>query len=203
MISYTQRMGLSGGIGSGKSTATAMLGEAGACVIDADAISRATTAPDGSAIAAIEQHFGPSFIAADGGLNRDEMRDLIFTDNEAKHRLENIVHPLIQIEMQRQFQLAVSKQAKLVVYDIPLLVESKHWRQIVDQILIVDCLPETQINRVMRRNALKREVVEKIIANQASREQRLKAADIVIFNESINISQLRDELMLVARIYGL
>ena len=203
MTSYTQRIGLTGGIGSGKSTATAMLGEAGACVIDADAISRAMTAPNGSAIAAIQHHFGVDFIAADGSLNREKMRALIFTNIHAKQQLENIVHPLIQLEIQYQFQTAVSAQAKLVVYDIPLLVESKHWRQSVDQVLVVDCLPETQIRRVMSRNLLQREAIEKIIANQASREQRLKAADIVIYNESISINQLRDEVNQVARLFGL
>ena len=203
MASYTQRIGLTGGIGSGKSTASAMLVEAGACVIDADAISRATTAPKGSAIAAIQHHFGFDFIATDGSLNREKMRALIFTNILAKQQLENIIHPLIQLEIQHQFQTAVSEQAKLVVYDIPLLVESKHWRQSVDQVLVVDCLPETQISRVMSRNLLQREAIEKIIANQASREQRLKAADIVIYNESISINQLRDEVNQVARLFGL
>ena len=131
------------------------------------------------------------------------MRALIFTNILAKQQLENIIHPLIQLEIQHQFQAAVSEQAKLVVYDIPLLVESKHWRQSVDQVLVVDCLPETQIRRVMSRNLLQREAIEKIIANQASREQRMKAADIVIYNESISINQLRDEVNQVARLFGL
>lgn len=203
MASYTQRIGLTGGIGSGKSTVAAMLTQLGACVIDADAISRSMTAQHGRAIAPIKNHFGASFIAADGSLNRDRMRDLIFTDVHAKQSLENIIHPLIRFDMQRQFQVAEQSHAKLVVCDIPLLVESGHWRQMMDRIVVIDCTLDTQIDRVMARNLLKRAAVEKMITSQADRTQRLKAADVVIYNESISIDQLSHEVSQVAHLFGL
>lgn len=203
MTGKTHRIGLTGGIGSGKSTAAAMFADLGACVIDADAISRSVTASHGSAIAPIRRLFGEPFIAADGSLDRMKMRELIFTDALAKKKLEDIIHPLIQFEMQRQFQAAELVHSKLVVYDVPLLVESGHWRQAVDRVVVIDCTPETQIERVIARNTLEREGIEKIIASQANRTVRLKAADCIIFNESITLDQLRHEVTQVARVFGL
>lgn len=203
MASYTQRIGLTGGIGSGKSTTADMFAHLGARVIDADTISRSVTAPHGSAIAPIQSQFGVSFIAADGSLNRERMRDLIFTDTHAKKRLENIIHPLIQLEMQRQFQAAQLAHSKLVVYDIPLLAESSVWRPEMEQIVVIDCTYETQIERVIARRTLERAAVEQIIASQAGRAARLKVADIIIFNESITVNQLRHEVSQVAHIFGL
>lgn len=203
MTSNTPRIGLTGGIGSGKSTAAAMFADLGACVIDADAISRSVTASQGSAIEPIKKQFGSSFIDADGSLNRERMRDLIFTDTLARETLENITHPLIKLGMQRQFETAELARAKLVLYDIPLLVESGHWRQVLDRVVVIDCTPATQIDRVMARSTLTREAVEKIMASQASRTQRLKAADVIIFNESITVDQLRHKVSQVAHIFGL
>lgn len=184
------RLGLTGGIGSGKSTVAGMLAALGAVIIDADAISRSLTASHGAAIATIKQQFGEAMIGADGSLNRSCMRDLVFTDSEAKKRLESIIHPLIKLEMQRQEQSALATGAKLIVYDIPLLVESENWRATLNQVLVIDCLEQTQINRVMLRNTIKHQDVEKIIASQASRKMRNSAADILIFNDSITVEQL-------------
>lgn len=188
------RLGLTGGIGSGKSTVANIFSALGAVVIDADAISRSLTAPHGAAIETIKRQFGEAMISADGGLNRDRMRELVFTDIGAKKHLEAIIHPLIKLAMQRQDQAAATSAAKLIVYDIPLLVESQNWRAVLDQIMVIDCLESTQISRVMQRNTLKQEDVEKIIASQASRKMRNSAADILIFNDSITVEQLSEEV---------
>ena len=199
MLHQPTRLGLTGGIGSGKSTVAGMLAALGAVVIDADAISRSLTATHGAAIEAIKQQFGEAMISADGSLNRNCMRDLVFTDSDAKNRLESIIHPLIKLEIQRQEQSAISLGTKLIVYDIPLLVESTNWRPVLDQVLVVDCPEQTQIERVMARNTLEQEDVKKIIANQASRKMRNSAADIVIFNDSITVEQLREQVTLIAQ----
>ncbi len=193
------RLGLTGGIGSGKSTVANMFTVLGAVVIDADAISRSLTTTHGAAIEAIKQQFGEAMISADGSLNRNRMRDMVFTDSDVKNRLESIIHPLIKLEIQRQEQTAILLGSKLIVYDIPLLVETTNWRPVLDQVLVVDCLEQTQIERVMARNTLKQEDVKKIIANQASRKMRHSAADIVIFNDSITVEQLREQVMQVVQ----
>jgi dephospho-CoA kinase len=193
------RLGLTGGIGSGKSTVASMFVAAGAVVIDADAISRSLTAPNGAAISTIKQEFGDAMVNADGSLNRDRMRELVFTDLNSKKRIEAIIHPLVKLEMQRQDQAAADTGVKLIVYDIPLLVESQNWRPILDTVLVVDCSEQTQSERVMLRNALRKEDVAKIIASQASRKMRNKAADILIFNDSITVKHLNEQVMYVAR----
>ena len=193
------RLGLTGGIGSGKSTVASMFATFGAVVIDADAISRSLTMPNGTAIEAIRQQFGERMIAADGSLDRNFMRDVVFTDASAKSRLESIIHPLIKLEMKRQDQSAVASGTKLIVYDIPLLAESSTWRPLLDRVLVVDCREQTQIQRVMARSTLKRVDVERIIANQASRKMRNSIADILIFNDSITIEQLSEHVIQVAR----
>ena len=193
------RLGLTGGIGSGKSTVANMFTALGAVVIDADAISRSLTTTRGAAIEAIKQQFGEAMISADGSLNRNRMRDMVFTDSDVKNRLESIIHPLIKLEIQRQEQTAILLGNKLIVYDIPLLVETTNWRPVLDQVLVVDCLEQTQIERVMARNTLKQEDVKKIIANQASRKKRHGAADILIFNDSITVEQLREQVTQVVQ----
>lgn len=197
------RIGLTGGIGSGKSTVATLFAKLGAFVIDADKISRNVTAIGGPAIEPIKNHFGNAFIQADGSLNRDHMRQLVFNDAMARDVLEGIIHPLIQQEMQHQLQNAALINTQLVVYDIPLLAESSHWRQELDGVLVVDCSHKTQINRVMTRNAFTRETIEKIIASQTSRTERLKVADSIIFNENITLDQLRSEVCQVAEVYGI
>ncbi|MGE0330722.1 MAG: dephospho-CoA kinase [Ramlibacter sp.] len=184
------RLGLTGGIGSGKSTVARLMAEAGAAHMDADAIARGTTAPGGTAISAIRAVFGDSLIGADGALDRDRMRTLAFTDPTAKKRLEAIVHPLVGEETARQAQQALDAGFKLLVFDIPLLVESGRWRQQLDHILVVDCEPGTQIARVAARSGLAADAIAAIIAAQAPRAQRLAAADSVIYNDAITLAEL-------------
>ena len=188
------RLGLTGGIGSGKSTVTQMLAARGAAVIDSDAIARSVTAANGSAMPAIAQEFGKEFVAPDGSLDRDRMRALVFSDPSAKLRLEAIVHPLVGIATQAQAQAAVQAGHTLLVFDVPLLVESPRWRKLVDKVLVVDCLESTQITRVMVRSGLTREAVENIIRAQATRVQRLAAADITLFNEGLHLEQLQQSV---------
>lgn len=191
-------VGLTGGIGSGKSTVAALLVQHGAAVIDADAIARQVTAPGGAAIAAIAKRFGADFITTDGAMNRDRMRALAFADSHAKQQLEAIVHPLVGAETWRRAHAAQAAGHPCLVFDVPLLVESASWRQKVDHVLVVDCLPETQILRVMARNAMSRATVESIIAQQSSRQRRLKSADSVIFNDTLTLEDLGMEVAALA-----
>jgi dephospho-CoA kinase len=202
MSHHPLRLGLTGGIGSGKSTVAKMLADFGAVVIDADLISRSLTAPQGMAIEAIRIEFGDIMITPENSLDRERMRDLIFTHASAKSRLESIIHPLVKLETLRQYQSALKANSKLVVYDIPLLAESANWRPVLDQILVIDCLEETQIKRVMTRNNLKHIDVAKIISNQANRKMRNSVADILIFNDSISVEQLRAQVMQVTQHLG-
>ena len=187
------RIGLTGGIGSGKSTVSQMLQARGAAVMDADAIARSLTAPQGAAMAAIAHTFGAAFVTADGALNREHMRTHVFSQPKAKQALEAIIHPLVAQETQRQAQAAIDNGHHTLVFDVPLLVESvARWRAQIDRILVVDCLQETQIQRVMTRNGLSRDAVETIIAAQASRTHKLAAADWVIYNDGITLEVLRE-----------
>lgn len=185
------RLGLTGGIGSGKSTVAGMLTARGGAVIDSDAIARSVTAANGSAIAAISQSFGAEFLTPDGALDRERMRALVFSDLSAKLRLEAIVHPLVAMATQAQAQQAILSGHTLLIFDVPLLVESSRWRKLVDQVLVIDCLENTQIDRTMVRSGLTREAVQNIIRAQATRTQRLAAADITLFNEGLDLEQLR------------
>ncbi|OOG41180.1 dephospho-CoA kinase [Polaromonas sp. A23] len=194
-------VGLTGGIGSGKSTVAAMLVDCGAAVIDSDAIARAATAPGGAAIAPIARQFGVAFVTAEGAMDRDAMRQLVFADPQAKSRLEAIVHPLVGEETARQ---AAKADSACVVFDVPLLVESGRWRQRVDKVLVIDCSEETQITRVMARNGWSREAVQQIIAGQASRDERLAAADICIYNEeALSLAALKVMVRELAQRFGL
>jgi dephospho-CoA kinase len=198
-----RRIGLTGGIGSGKSTVLAMLQEMGATAVDADAISRATTAPGGAAIAAIAQRFGPDFITPEGALDRSRMRERAYAHPEARRELEQIIHPLVGAEIARQVQAAEDAGARCIVFDIPLLVESGRWRAQVERVLVVDCEPETQVERVVARSALAPEEVRAIIAAQAPRSLRLAAADVVICNEGLTLDGLRNVVEQAARSFGL
>jgi dephospho-CoA kinase len=197
------RIGLTGGIGSGKSTVLHMLTELGAAAIDADAISRATTAAGGAAIAAIAQRFGADFIGPDGALDRARMRERAYADPQARRQLEEIIHPLVGAESARQVDAALAAGVPCIVFDIPLLVESARWRAQVDRVLVVDCSPDTQVQRVVARSGLAPDAVRAIMAAQATREQRLAAADIVICNEQLTLDQLRDNVVQAARSFGL
>ena len=188
-----QTIGLTGGIGSGKSTVGQMLVDLGAHLVDTDAISRSLTAPGGHAIGAITQAFGPDMVDAHGAMDRARMRTLAFSDPTALARLETILHPLIGQQADHHASLAAPGQR--VVYDVPLMVESgRRWRDKVDRILVVDALPETQIQRVMARSGWERPAVEAVLAKQATREQRRAAADHTILNDGITLEELRRQV---------
>jgi dephospho-CoA kinase len=194
------RLGLTGGIGSGKSTVASLLQAHGAAVIDADAISRATTRKGGAAMEPIAQIFGPAFVGADGALDRQRMREHVFARPEARHTLEAIIHPLVGAEIRAQAQ---SCRSACLVFDVPLLVESGHWRHQLDRVLVVDCLVSTQIRRVMQRSGWDMDTTQAVIQNQSSRELRLAAADTVLFNEGDNLAQLQQLVAQLALRLGL
>ena len=185
-----RRIGLTGGIGSGKSTLAQLLVARGVALIDADAVSRQLTAAGGAAMPDIKREFGPAFIAADGSLARDRMRELVFAQPEARLRLQALLHPRILSALLEQETLLINQGKPLVLLDIPLLVESAHWRQKLDRVLVVDCSTDTQIRRVMQRSGMTAEQVQGIMATQANRAQRLSAADWVIDNDSDDIGKL-------------
>lgn len=188
------RLGLTGGIGSGKSTVAQMLVDCGAALVDADACARAVTAAGGAAIHAIRETFGAGYISPDGALDRERMRELVFRDPPARQRLESIVHPLVGQAIATQAAEAMQAGHQVVVFDVPLLVESGRWRQQVDRVLVVDCAPRTQVERVVARSGLTPEAVQAIMATQATRERRLAAADAVICNDLLSLSALRAEV---------
>ncbi|MBQ9579526.1 MAG: dephospho-CoA kinase [Ottowia sp.] len=200
------RLGLTGGIGSGKSTVAALLTEAGATVIDADAISRAITGAGGAALPVIHEAFGAHVFDATGALDRAAMRALVSANPGARQRLEAIVHPIVMQESLRQAQAAQQRGAQLIVFDVPLLAESgARWRAQLDAVLVVDCEPEEQIARVAARSGWPRAHIEGIMAAQAARGERLAAADFVIFNGSgVSLPTLRAQVQaLLRRLMGL
>lgn len=172
-------VGLTGGIGSGKSAAADAFATLGATVVDTDAIAHALTAPGGAAIDAIRAGFGAEFIDASGAMDRRRMRDLVFADPEAKRRLEALLHPMIRAESARRVAAARGPYAVLVV---PLLVESAGYRERVRRVLVVDCPEALQVARVMQRSRLPEDQVLRIMEAQAKRENRLAAADDIIDN---------------------
>ncbi len=172
-------VGLTGGIGSGKSTVADLFVAHGAGLVDTDAIAHALTAPGGAAIEPLRASFGDDFIAADGALDRARMRAHVFADPSARSRLEALLHPLIRAESRRRVE-AIG--APYVVLAVPLLVEAGNWRERCDRVLVVDCPVEQQRARAMARSGLTAEEADRIIAAQATRAQRLAAADDVIDN---------------------
>lgn len=190
------RLGLTGGIGSGKSTVAAMLVAHGATLVDTDAIARSLTVAGGIAMPMLMQEFGASVADAEGALDRARMRELVFSDTTAKRRLEAILHPAIGREAQRQADSATSH---VVVFDVPLLTESSHWRARCQRIVVVDCLEQTQVQRVMSRSGWSEEQVRSVLAQQASRERRRAIADAVVFNDGIGIEALSVQ---VARLWS-
>jgi dephospho-CoA kinase len=174
-------IGLTGGIGSGKTTVADMFAALGVPVIDTDLIAHQITAPGGVAMPLIESTFGPHYVAPDGSLDRARMRTRVFSDNAAKAQLESITHPLIRAESERQRNEARGAYHIVVV---PLLIEAGERASKVARILVVDSPVETQIERVMQRNGFTRDQVLTIIARQATREARLAAADDVVVNDS-------------------
>jgi dephospho-CoA kinase len=172
-------VGLTGGIGSGKSAVAALFSGLGVHVVDTDEIAHELTRPGGEAIAALRAEFGADAIAADGSLDRTAMRRLVFGDGKAKRRLEGILHPLIRAESARRLERGAGPYAILV---IPLLVESGVDRSRTERVLVVDCPETSQIERVMRRSGFSEAEVRAILSSQATRGQRLAAADDVIDN---------------------
>lgn len=168
-----------------------MLVKAGAYLIDADAISRRLTDVGGVAISPIVQQFGQAILTPAGALDRDAMRDLIFSNQAAKSQLENIIHPLVSQACAAQVSQAAAGGKPCLLFDVPLLVESARWRQQLDLVLVVDCLEATQTSRVMQRSRWTADAVQKVIAAQASRAQRLAAADIVIYNDGVSLLELQ------------
>lgn len=173
-------VGLTGGIGSGKSTVADQFAALGASVVDTDQIAHALTAPHGAAMPALLQEFGAEFATPEGALDRAKMRQLVFSDAGARARLETILHPKIRDATAAAAAIATGPYVILVV---PLLVESGSWAERVDRVLVVDCPETVQIRRVMSRNNLPEAQVRAIMAAQASRGQRLAAADDVILND--------------------
>ena len=174
-------VGLTGGIGSGKSTVAELFVERGAALVDTDAIAHALTAPQGAAMPAIALAFGDSVLRADGTLDRVAMRSLVFSDRSAKARLEAILHPLIR--EQSKARCAAATQAPYVLLVVPLLVETGGYRERADRVLVVDCDEAVQISRVMARSGLAVEAVRAIMATQASRLERRAAADDLVQND--------------------
>lgn len=196
-------VGLTGGIGSGKSTVARMLADLGAAIIDADQAARDLTSPGGRALPAIAQAFGPEFIDANGAMDRQRMRQLAFSQPDARQRLEAIIHPLVAQVTEEQAQAARAAGKPLLVFDIPLLVESRHWPRKLDAVVVVDCPMETQIARVMARNALERGAIEGIIVSQASRKARRAVADAILYNEGLSLETLRNQVRTLAARFGL
>jgi dephospho-CoA kinase len=183
-------VGLTGGIGSGKSAAAAEFGRLGAAIVDTDAIAHQLTGPGSAAVAELGRVFGREFIAESGALNREKMRALVFAEPAQRKRLEALLHPLIRAEAER---LTAAATAPYVVQVVPLLVESADYRGRVDRVLVVDCPEALQVARVRQRNALPETEVRGIIAAQIQRETRLAAADDVIDN-STTIAALQQQV---------
>jgi dephospho-CoA kinase len=178
-VSRKFTVGLTGGIGSGKSAAAEEFSRLGATVVDTDAIARQLTEPGGAAIGHVKALFGEAFVAPGGAMDRKAMRERVFADPAAKQALESLLHPMIRAESERRIASAAGPYA---VYVVPLLVESKEPRRRADRVLVVDCPEQLQIDRVRQRSALSEAEVRAIIAHQASRAERLAAADDIIDN---------------------
>ncbi|OAJ57240.1 dephospho-CoA kinase [Paraburkholderia ginsengiterrae] len=191
-------VGLTGGIGSGKSTVANLFAGHGVPLVDTDVIAHRITAPGGIAMPQIAAEFGEEFVAPDGSLDRARMRTLVFSDERARKRLEGITHPLIRAETEREQREA---QGPYVIVVVPLLVESGSWKTRVSRVLTVDCSVETQISRVMSRNSFSRDQVLAIIARQATREARLAAADDVIDNDNAPLDTLKAQVDAQHRVY--
>lgn len=190
MATKTFTVGLTGGIGSGKTTVANMFAELGAYLVDTDLIAHQLTGANGTAMESIQREFGADFILATGAMDRAKMREHIFSRPEEKKRLENILHPLIRTET----ELAAKRmQGDYTIFVVPLLVESASWTQRVNRVLVIDCSEATQVQRVMNRNGMTIEQVMSIMKAQASREQRLQVADDIILNEG-DLSEIRAQV---------
>jgi dephospho-CoA kinase len=192
------RVGLSGGIGSGKSTVAAMFADLGVKVIDSDSIAHRLTQPNGEAIPLIRETFGAEYVTAEGAMDRARMRRLVFSDTGAKLKLEAILHPLILSRMLAEAETATDAPYLLLV--VPLLFESPPFRKLVQRTLVVDCPEETQIERTTARSSLSREDVRAIMGRQISRAERLELADDILRNEE-DKEALRHKVLELHRMY--
>lgn len=181
-VSHRALIGLTGGIGSGKSTVADAFAALGAGVVDTDQIAHGLTAPNGAAMPAILAEFGPTVADTTGAMDRSAMRQLVFSDPLARRRLEAILHPMIGAESTRALE-AIDGPYRIIV--VPLLVEGRHWRSRVDRVLVVDCPRALQIERVIQRSGLAIAQIESILNAQATREERLAQADDVIDNAGL------------------
>lgn len=173
-------VGLTGGIGSGKSLVADQFAKLGAAVIDTDVIAHQLTGPGGVAMPAIRDTFGDGFLTSEGALDRAAMRAHVFSDANARQQLESILHPMIAEQTRSQ---AMSATGDYLMFVVPLLTESGQWKNRVDRVLVVDCPETLQLERVMQRNALTADAVQAIMATQATRAARLAIADDVIVND--------------------
>jgi len=195
----THIVGLTGGIGSGKSAVADLFAELGVPVIDTDRIAHELTAGGGMAVPAIVATFGAATIDSNGALNRAAMRQLIFSNPSARKQLETILHPLIRTEsLHRIKNLSIDSSYAVLV--VPLLVETGAYRELVSRIAVVDCPEATQLARVMARNGLRQLVVEQIMATQATRAERLAVADDVIENDS-DLASLPERIQVLHQTY--
>ena len=183
-------VGLTGGIGSGKSAAAEQFARLGAAVVDTDEIARTLTAPGGGATPHIKSLFGDAFVAPSGAMDREAMRRRVFADPAAKRALEGLLHPMIRAESERRIAEA---QGPYVVHVVPLLIESAGYRSRVDRVLVVDAPEEVQVERVRARSGLGEAEILAIMRSQASRAERLAAADDVIDNRG-TLQALRDQV---------
>ncbi len=183
-------VGLTGGIGSGKSAAADAFARLGATVVDTDAIAHELTGPGGAAVPEVRRLFGRAFVDASGAMDRKRMRDLVFSDAEEKARLEALLHPLIRAESMRRI---ASAAGPYVVHVVPLLIESPDYRAQVGRVLVVDCPEALQVARVRQRSGLPEGEIRRIMASQIQREKRLAAADDVIDNSG-SIAALQQQV---------
>ena len=183
-------VGLTGGVGSGKSTATDMFAELGAGIVDTDGISRELTAPGGAAIPALREAFGADYIAANGALDRAKMRALVFGDPAARRKLEEILHPVIRAESRTR--IAGSDRPYVIVV-VPLLLETGAYAELTDRVLVVDCAEEEQLRRVAQRSGVTADAARAIMAAQLPRAERLARADDVLSNAG-SVEDLRRQV---------
>ena len=190
-------IGLTGGIGSGKTSATKFFAAEGIAIIDADTIAHELTGAQGDAIPNIKKYFGVDFITKNGKLDRKKMKNRIFSDINSRKKLEKILHPLIQAEIMHRIETAFSPYIIVVA---PLLLETGDYCETVTRILVVDCNEEYQISRTVSRDGLSKEEVRTIMATQKPRQERLNQADDVIVNDT-DISSLQEKVKLQHNIY--
>lgn len=196
-------IGITGGIGSGKSTVAKILAQLHAHIVDADKIAHACTSNNGAAVESIRQNFGDSYVDAHGNMRRDAMRALVFQDKQAKNTLESIVHPIVLKQIQAQADAAERAGVSIIIYELPLLVESEHWHKRLHKVWVVESDHETQIQRCIQRNQLSRPQIEAILKQQASNNERRNIADAVVINgANTDINQLSAQIHALIADFG-